>query len=57
MYSHFNSYEDMLKVSSKVDSYNYNIQGAKLLLFTSGFLGIFFFIATAIRRTFDMKIL
>ncbi|MFT5872976.1 MAG: ABC-type antimicrobial peptide transport system permease subunit [Clostridium sp.] len=46
--SHFNSYEDMLMVASKIGSYNSNMQGAKLLLFTSGFLGIFFFIATAI---------
>lgn len=46
--SPFNMYEDMLKVTSKIGSYNYNMQGAKLLLFTSGFLGIFFFIATAI---------
>ncbi len=46
--SPFNRYEDMLKVTSKIGSYNYNMQGAKLLLFTSGFLGIFFFIATAI---------
>lgn len=41
-------YEDMIKVASKVGSYNYNMQGAKILLFTSAFLGIFFFIATAI---------
>jgi hypothetical protein len=38
----------MLKVNSRIDSYNYNKQGAKLLLFTSCYLGIFFFIATAI---------
>ncbi|MBU3110838.1 FtsX-like permease family protein [Clostridium lacusfryxellense] len=44
----FNIYEDMLKVTSKIGYYNANMQGAKLLLFTSGFLGIFFFIATAI---------
>ncbi|MGH4121795.1 MAG: FtsX-like permease family protein [Clostridium sp.] len=48
LYLPFNRYEDMLKVASKVGSYNFNMQGAKLLLFTSGFLGIFFFIATAI---------
>lgn len=48
LYLPFNSYENMLKVASKVGNYNFNMQGGKLLLFTSGFLGIFFFIATAI---------
>lgn len=40
--------KDILKVSSKIGSYNYNKQSAKLLLLSSGSLGIFFFIATAI---------
>lgn len=48
LYSPFGTYEDMLEVASKAGSYNYNMQGAKLLLFTSGFLGLFFFIAAAI---------
>jgi len=46
--SPLSQYEDMLKVTSKIGYYNANMQGAKLLLFTSGFLGIFFFIATVI---------
>ncbi|MBC8061596.1 MAG: hypothetical protein H7Y18_13145, partial [Clostridiaceae bacterium] len=40
--------EDTLKVTSRISSFNYNQQGARLLLFTSGYLGIFFFVATAI---------
>lgn len=40
--------KDILKVSSKIGSYNYNKQSSKLLLLSSGSLGIFFFIATAI---------
>jgi ABC-type antimicrobial peptide transport system permease subunit len=40
--------EDRIKLASKIGSFNYTQQGAKLLLFTSGSLGIFFFIATAI---------
>lgn len=46
--SKFDFLEDRLKVASKIGSFNYTQQGAKLLLFTSGSLGIFFFIATAI---------
>ena len=46
--SPLSQYEDMLKVTSKIGYYNANMQGSKLLLFTSGFLGIFFFIATVI---------
>lgn len=40
--------ENPLEVASKIGNYNYNTQSSKLLLFTSGSLGIFFFIATAI---------
>lgn len=43
-----NKHENPLEISSKIGSYNYNKQGAKFLLFTSGSLGLFFFIATAI---------
>lgn len=46
--SPLNKDEDILKIASKIGSYNYNKQGATLLLFISAFLGIFFFIATAI---------
>lgn len=46
--STLNKHENPLEVASKIGSYNYNKQGATLLLFTSGSLGLFFFIATAI---------
>lgn len=39
---------EVLKVRSKIDAYNYNKQGATLMLFTSAYLGLFFFIATAV---------
>ncbi len=46
--STLNKHENPLEVASKIGSYNYNKQSAKLMLFTSGSLGLFFFIATAI---------
>lgn len=46
--SALNKHENPLEVASKIGSYNYNKQSATLLLFTSGSLGLFFFIATAI---------
>lgn len=46
--SPLNKDKGILEVASKIGSYNYNKQGATLLLFISAFLAIFFFIATAI---------
>ncbi len=44
----FSKEDHPLEVASKIGSYNYNKQSSKLLLFTSGSLGLFFFISTAI---------